>query len=94
VQHAKRRPASVLSVRSVIERCLLDLQATLSTNMDEARRMLRLALNEIVLRRDGPHLVAEITANYAGFLSLDECVGAGSPSPTQPSTVIDRRTVA
>jgi len=80
VQDAKRRPAPVVSVRSVIERYLHDLNATLSTNMDEARRMLRLALDKIVLRQDGQHLVAEITGNYAGILNLGECVssiGAG-----------------
>jgi hypothetical protein len=71
---------SMVSVRSVIERYLVDLQATLATNMDEARRMLRLALARIVWRRDGRHLVAEVTGNCAGLLNLDGCVssaGAG-----------------
>jgi hypothetical protein len=53
VQDAKRRPTPVVSVRSVIERYLLDLQATLGMNMDGARRVLRFALAKIVLRCDG-----------------------------------------
>ena len=49
---ARRRPDSVVSVRSAVERYLRDLQATLGTNLDEARRLLSMAVDKIVIRRE------------------------------------------
>ena len=81
VRDARRQPAPVVSVRSVIERYLRDLRATLEMNVDQARRLLALAVDKIVLVREGRLLVAEITGNLAGVLTLDHSmfgsVGAG-----------------
>lgn len=69
------------SVRSVVERYLHDLRGTLETNVDEARRMLALAIDKIVLKRDGTNLVAEFCGRLAGVLSLETdllgSIGAG-----------------
>jgi hypothetical protein len=46
---ARRRPASVVSARSAVERYLRDLQATLGTNIDETRRLLSMAVEKIVI---------------------------------------------
>jgi len=91
------RPAPLVPARSVIERYLLDLQATFSTSMDEVRRMLRLSLAKIVLRRDGQYLVAEITGDYTSILNLGEYVrsiGAGSSFRTLFTRTPGRLTVA
>lgn len=53
VRDARQQPAPVVSVRSVIERYLRDLRATLETNVDQARRLLALAADKIVLLREG-----------------------------------------
>ena len=79
VRDAGRRPSPVVA-KSVVERYLRDLRATVETNVESARHMLSLALDKIALRREGPRLVAEVTGNYAGIFSLDGCVnsvGAG-----------------
>ena len=98
VRQPIRRAARLVSVRTVVERYLRNSRATLQTNVDEARRMLSLALDRIVLKQDGRHFVAEFCGNVAGAPRLEPevlgCVGAGSPILTQPSTVIDRRIVA
>ncbi len=57
-----------------MERYLWDLRATLSTNVDDARQMLSLAVDTTVLRREEKHLVARITGNLAGMFVID---GAG-----------------
>jgi len=80
VREARRAPAPVVSVRSVVERDLRDLRGLLETNVDEARRMLAFAMDKIVLLREGPHLVAEVRGSMAGLLELHGCVssvGAG-----------------
>ncbi|MCL6554247.1 MAG: recombinase family protein, partial [Firmicutes bacterium] len=61
VSEARRRPAPVVSLRSTVERYLHNLRELLADNTDEARRMLALALDKIVLRRNGGRLVAQIT---------------------------------
>lgn len=85
-------------LQSAVERYLRDLQATLGTNLDEARRLLSMAVDKIVIRREGKHLIAQVVGNFAGMFALepDLCasVGAGSPVPMLPSTVIDRRIIA
>ena len=56
------RPAvPAVSVRSAVKRYLGDLRGLLGTNADEARRLLRLALDRIVLVSEGSRLTAEIT---------------------------------
>lgn len=85
VRELRRRPTPVISVRSSVERYLEDLRRTLATNVDAARALLARGFDRIVLRRDGPHLWAEIRGNLAGMLQLDEGellarAGAGSPS--------------
>lgn len=81
VVDARRAPLPFLPVRTAIERYLRDLRGLLGTNVDEARRLLRLALDKIVLVCEGPILVAEITGNFAGVLTLENgmfgSVGAG-----------------
>ncbi len=81
VRDAHRQPAPVVSVRSVVERYLHNLRATLETNVEQARRLLALALDKVVLVREGRLLVAEITGNFAGVLTLEYSpfgsVGAG-----------------
>ncbi len=82
IRDARQRSAPTVSVRSVIERYLRDLRATLETNIDEARRMLSLALDKIVLRTEGEHVVARITGKMGGLLTLGgldvvASVGAG-----------------
>jgi hypothetical protein len=67
VRDAGRRPSPVVA-KSVVERYLRDLRATVETNVEAARHMLSLALDKIALRREGPRLVAEVTGNYAGIL--------------------------
>ncbi len=78
---ARKRSAPVASVRSVVERYLHDLRGTLEGNVDEARRMLSLAIDRIVLKRGGAHLVAEFYGQLAGVLSLEPdllgSIGAG-----------------
>jgi hypothetical protein len=67
-------------VRSIIERYLRDLRGLLETNVDEARRLLALAVEKIVLVREGPQLVAAVRGNMAGLLEISGCVnsvGAG-----------------
>jgi hypothetical protein len=76
MREAKQRPAAVTSLRSVLERYLRNLRATLKSNVDDARRMLSIVLDRTVLRRDGIHLVAELTGNLAGLLSLEDGVVA------------------
>jgi hypothetical protein len=48
--------------------------------VDEARRLLALAVEKIVLIPERPYLVAEVRGNMAGLLELHGCVssvGAG-----------------
>jgi site-specific DNA recombinase len=82
---ARRRPAPVVSVQSVVERYLRDLRTTMETNVDEARRLLSLAVDKIVLRREGKRLIARVTGSLVGMFALEPdllaSVGAGSPSP-------------
>ena len=82
------RRAPTAPVHVVVERYLEHLRATLASNVDEARRMLSLAIEKIVLRCEGPRLVAEITGNLAGMFVLEPglCAsgGAGSPSHIVP----------
>ena len=66
--------------RDVHERYLRDLRGLLETNVDEARRLLALAVEKIVLVREGPQLVAAVRGNMAGLLEISGCVnsvGAG-----------------
>ncbi len=82
IRETHQRPVSVVSMKSVVERYLRDLRGTLETNVDEARRLLSLALEKIVLRTEGEHVVARITGNMAGLLTLGgvgmvASVGAG-----------------
>ena len=84
LQEVKAKRAPLVSMPAVVERYLRDLRATLHTNVDDARRMLGLAVDTIVLRREGLRLVAQIRGNLAGVLSLDGCVnsvGAGRGIP-------------
>lgn len=81
VGDARRQPAPVVSVRSVVERYVRNLRETLEANVDQARRLLAVAVDKIVLVREGRLLVAEITGNLAGVLTLEHSmfgsVGAG-----------------
>jgi hypothetical protein len=70
VRPARRRPAPVV-VRTVVEHYLRDLRATLETNVDEARRLISLALEKIVLLREGKRLVAQVIGNFAGMFGLE-----------------------
>ncbi|HKV45079.1 MAG TPA: recombinase family protein, partial [bacterium] len=76
----RRRPAAVVSVRSAVERYLRDLQTTLGTNLDEARRLLSMAVDKIVIRREGKHLIAQVVRNFAGMFALepDLCASVGA----------------
>lgn len=84
----------VIPVRTMIDRYLHDLRATLETKVGRQTAP-ALALNKIVLRREGQLLVAEFFGNLAGVLCLEPTVlgsiGAGSPIPMKPSTVIECR---
>jgi site-specific DNA recombinase len=82
VRNAHRPAVPVVPVRTVVERYLRDLRGLLSTNVDEARRLLSLALDKIVLRTEGGHVVARITGKMSGLLTLGgldvvASVGAG-----------------
>jgi hypothetical protein len=100
IRGVRRLPPPVVSVRAVVKRYLRDLRATFGANMDAARSLLSLALEKIVLHPEGQQLVANFCGNLTGVLKLKldpevmGSVGAGSPFPMQPSTVIDRRIVA
>lgn len=75
-----RQPVPAPSVSSAVDRYLRDLRGTLETNVDAARRMLALAVEKIVLVRDGPRLMAEVRGNMVGLLEISGCVssvGAG-----------------
>ena len=79
-----------MSVQTVVARYLRDLRATLSTNVDVARRMLALAAEKedrATVRREA--LIAQITGNLAGMFALEPelraSVGAGSPAHTPAS---------
>jgi len=86
IREAKDRRAPVVSVQAAVERYLRDLRATLGTNVDEARRLLALAVDRIVLRREGKRLVAQVTGNLTGMFALEPSLcasdGAGSPATT------------
>jgi hypothetical protein len=60
-----------VSVPAAVECYLENRRATLSTNIDEARRMLSLAVERIVLRCEGKRLVAQIMGNLAGMFALE-----------------------
>lgn len=81
VREAKFRRAPAVSVGAEVERYLTDRRATLSGNVDEARRMLSLAVERIVLRCEGRRVVARVTGNLAGMFALEPglcaSVGAG-----------------
>jgi site-specific DNA recombinase len=81
VQQARRRPQTVKSLASSVERYLEDLRAAVGRNTDQARRLLARGLDQIILRQEGPHLVAEVRGNLAGLLRLEDTgfdsVGAG-----------------
>jgi hypothetical protein len=81
VRNAHRPAVPVVSVRTVVERYLRDLQGLLEANVDEARRLLTLAVERIVLRREGSRLIARVTGNLAGMFALEPTlcgsVGAG-----------------
>jgi len=89
VRDAHRQPAPVVSVMSVVKRYLRNLRATLETNVDQARRLLALAVGKTVLVREGRLLVAEITGNLAGVLTLEHSmfgsVGAGRGISSLPN---------
>ena len=90
VRELRRRPTPVVSLESSVARYLDDLRGTLETEIEEARRLLSLGLERIVLRRDEDgHLWAELRGNLAGILRLDDEVlagaGAGSPSRSLPN---------
>ena len=80
VREAKVRPAPAVPVGAVVERYLENLRATLSGNVDEARRMLSMAVEKIVLRCEGKRLIAQITGNLAGMFVLEPglCASGGA----------------
>lgn len=87
----------VVSLSSAVTRHMTDLKATLGRDNDRARKALSKLVSQVVLRRHGDRLMAEVQGNLKALLDLDESFGndgAGSPFPMQPSTVIDRRVVA
>jgi len=53
------------------QRYLRDLRATLETNVDEARRLLSIAVDKIVLRREGRHVIAQVVGNLSGMFALE-----------------------
>ena len=77
---AKVRLAPAAPVQALVERYLENLRATLAGNVDEARRMLSLAVEKIVLRCEGKRLVAQITGNLAGMFVLEPnlCASGGA----------------
>jgi site-specific DNA recombinase len=72
VSELRRRPKPAISVRASVEQYLVDLRRTLAINVDAARALLARGFDRIVLRRDGPHLWAEVRGNLAGILQLNE----------------------
>jgi len=80
VREAKVQRVPAVSVQAAVERYLADLRATLSGNVDEARRMLSLAVERIVLRCEGRRLVARVTGNPAGMFVLEPglCASGGT----------------
>ena len=91
---APTKPA-VVALPAVVERYLSDLKGVLNRDNARARHILAKLIGEVILRRHGDRLVAELRGNLHGILDLScDSSGAGSPFPMQPSTVIDRRTVA
>lgn len=89
---ARRPPAPVAPLAVSVERYLRDLRATVDTNPDKARRLLARGVERIVLRRQGPLLIADVFGNLAGVLQISETngegmvddVGAGSPARIVP----------
>jgi len=84
-RETKIRCVPAVSVETTVKRYLENLRATLTGNVDEARRMLSLAIEKIVLRRDGPRLVAKLTGNLAGMFVLEPnlCASGGAGSPVR-----------
>ena len=66
----------------------------LGRDTHRARFLLSRLLGDVILRPDAQGVVAEVRGNLALLLKDVPSIGAGSPFLTQPSTVIDRRTVA
>jgi len=56
---------------------LHDLRATVDTNPDKARRLLARGVERIVLRRQGPRLIADVFGSLAGVLQIGETIGEG-----------------
>jgi hypothetical protein len=61
----------VVYLPGVVETCLRDLEGSLDTDPDEARRLLAKLLGQITLRRDGERLNAEFRGDLLGLLEID-----------------------
>jgi hypothetical protein len=73
----------VVSPSSAVTRHITDLKATLGRDNARARKALSRLVNQVVLRRHGDRLMAEVQGNLKALLDLDERFGnAGAGSPT------------
>ena len=59
---------------TVVGRYLSDLRSVLNTDVYAARALLARLVGSIILRRDGPRLLAEMTWNLEGLLGGDNAV--------------------
>ncbi|HYM70230.1 MAG TPA: hypothetical protein VEZ44_11585, partial [bacterium] len=69
---ARRAPNPVVPFAVSVERYLRDLRATVNTNPEKARRLLSRAVERIVLKREGPRLVADVYGTLAGVLDIGD----------------------
>jgi hypothetical protein len=77
----------VVSLSSAVTRHMTDLRATLGRDNDRARRALSKLVSQVVLRRNGDRLMAEVQGNLKALLDLGERfgnIGAGSPARIVP----------
>jgi hypothetical protein len=75
---AGRRTASrpkVVDLSSVVTRYMTDLRATFGRDNDRARKALSKLVDQVVLRRHGDRLMAEVRGNLKGLLDLEESFG-------------------
>ncbi len=98
-----KEPRRLVPLPSVVESYLRQLRETMGTDVERARALLAKLIGPVILRREGPHLVAEIQGNLEALLGLDDPAavslcggnhGAGSPSQALASMPPDDIIVA
>jgi hypothetical protein len=78
----------VVALSTTVMRHLADLRIAFGRDNDRARSALRKLVSQVVLRRHGDRIMAEVTGNLKALLDLDEVVendGAGRGISSLPN---------